>query len=151
MNYNVAIYSLKTSQKKEENTINPLRSGHPKARTGYAGCCKEGAIVGEGVTCDQAFFSRGKGEEEKRRRKICLIHLFCKPPTTPTINKLNCLSTVRWKTEGHGTRVTKGSQFDAFLCIPTTINVFYFHSMQTFKHFHMEFFLKPRGTCRTNG
>ena len=55
--------------------------------------------------------------------------------------------------EGHGTLVTKGSQFDAFLYIPTTINVFCFpsNSLQTFKHFHIEFFPKLRGTRRTNG
>ena len=33
--------------------------------------------------------------------------------------------------------MTKGSHFDPFLCITTTINVFYFHSMQTFKHFEI--------------
>ena len=43
------------------------------------------------VTCDQVFFfgeirrfSRGKGEKEKVREKIRLIHLFCEPSTSPT-------------------------------------------------------------------
>ena len=41
------------------------------------------------------FFFQGKRRGREREEKICLIHLFCEPPTTPTINKLNCLSSVR--------------------------------------------------------
>ena len=52
------------------------------------------------LTCDRAFFFfffffQAKGRGREREEKIRLIHLFCEPPTAPTINKLNCLSTVR--------------------------------------------------------
>ena len=51
--------------------------------------------TGLGLTCDQAFFPGGRKRKRKGGKKIRLIHLFCEQPTAPTINKLNCLSTVR--------------------------------------------------------
>ena len=40
-------------------------------------------------------FFQEKGRGREREGKIRPIHLFCELPTAPTINKLNCLSTVR--------------------------------------------------------
>ena len=39
-------------------------------------------------------FFQGKGRGKEREEKLRLIHLFYKPPTAPTINKLNCLLAV---------------------------------------------------------
>ena len=66
------------------------------------------------VTCNQAYFFPGKRRGSEREEKIRLIHLFCEPPSAPHYNKLNCLSTVKKKTEGHGMHVFQAFSYRIF-------------------------------------